>query len=193
MQHDNVLFYPCRVTRVSLISRILEQGRHGVRVIVKPWGVALAGWWLGVVLCVGLVVGCDSVEIVSVDRLSAPGLDEPFPHASMAILLGDYDRLEYDIPRAMKACHWGKISLTQGPAGSAQTGGPILRARALLPDGRTATMVAWPKGERLVSVSVRVGHRGDREWERDYLTQLGSILRGKPSRTQRFDQTLPKL
>ncbi len=178
--------------RISLIFRVIDQVGGAGRGTIRGPGATKVGWWLGVILCAGLV-GCDSLTIVSVDRLTAPGLDELFPHASMANITGDYQRLNYDIPRAMKASHWGMLSLTHEPAGSARARHSVLRAAALLPDGRTATIVAWSKNERVVSVAVRVGNLGDGEREKDFLAQLGSVLRGKPSRTHRFDQTLPKL
>lgn len=139
------------------------------------------------------VMGCEAIRIRATDRLIAPGIDEPFSGASMAQWPADFNRLIYDIPWAIKKLHWGllgirQISVDPGPARLATQ---IVRGAALLPDGRTATIVAWPVNDSTIGVAWRVGHFGDRRQERNFIRCLAQVLRGKPSRKQRQGFELP--
>ncbi len=145
-------------------------------------------------LSAGLILGftgcASSGPVKTVEDLTAVGLAEPFPNASMAQWSADYSRLRYDIPRAFKESHWGKMGLQEQQAADAD-GQPVrvIRAMGLLPDGRTATVVAWPVGDGTnIGVAVRVGLRGDRPNERAFLDALAGVLRGPISRQQRREE-----
>lgn len=164
--------------RVSVMAQSFTQRNRA-----RERFVTRCGWFAWVVVLVGCM---GPVEPVS--HLQGSGLDEPFPDASGAALRGEWGRLPYDIPRAIQKAHWGKLSVdaVSSPRGQ------VVRAGALLPDGREAAVVAWPMEQGGVYVAVRVGPFGDREQEKAFLNSLQAVLSGKISRRQRFDQSLPK-
>ena len=158
--------------------------------------------WLsccGVAVCLLVGVGCAGPAIHPTDHLAGPGVDEPFLDGSMARWGADFNRVIYDIPRAVKRSHWGLLHAQPDgpdepgvtPDGVSSTG-RVVRARALLPDGRTATIIAWSADEGAIAVVVRVGRFGDRPMERVFISELAQVLRGKPGRRQRVDAITPK-
>ena len=139
---------------------------------------------LALALLFGLV-GCQMPQIEPTNHLTGPGLDRPLPDASMASWPAAFDRLIYDIPRAIKRLHWGMLTVRQDPDA------PVIRATALLPDGREATLFAWEPRQGLITVALRVGHFGDRRQERACIAAVRAVLRGKPSRRHRQGFQLP--
>ncbi len=129
-------------------------------------------------------------------------------------------RLRSDVLRAFSAMHWaalrvegGEVEVTaveRAPEGMGWTAesdaGPgtvtVLRAWALLPDGRTAAVHAgraeppiWigqPRQQRqAMSMRVRIGRFGDPQLEAAFLEELRNILEGDPAR-QRVRFALPE-
>lgn len=147
------------------------------------------------VLSAVCVAGCVQLTVRSIDRLSGAAINEPFPDASVAQWPADFKRLVYDIPRAVKKHHWGMLGLKQhGPEGGdteTEASERIIRAAALLPDGRSATIVAWPEDETTIAVALRVGPFGDALQEEAFLVRLAQVMRGKPSRRHRQEFELP--
>ena len=139
---------------------------------------------LALVLLVGLV-GCQMPQIEPTNHLTGPGLDQPLPDASMATWPAAFDRLIYDIPRAIQRLHWAMLTVCQDPSA------PVIQAAALLPDGREATLFAWKSREGLITLALRVGHFGDRRQERACIAAMRAVLSGKPSRRHRQGFQLP--
>ena len=136
-------------------------------------------------------IGCQS-EPKPIDPVQAGVLDEPFPHASATQLKGDFNRLVYDIPRAVKKHHWGMLNLE--PFTANKPGEPSkqsVRAQALLPDDRTASLIAWRVDQNAIGIAMRVGHFGDPGREHAFFDELARVLRGKPSRRHRQGFELP--
>ncbi len=169
---------------------IISRTKHWVVVftvtrVLTVVAVVMGGLW-----------GCGGVAVERIEDLGVAGIGEPFPSASMARLGGGFDRLVDDIPRAVKQHHWGLLSLRRSRVEHAhrvrrdQTS-EVIRARALLPDGREAEMVAWPVGEDRVGMAVRVGRGGDADAEKAFLKRFARVLRGRPSRRHRQGVALP--
>lgn len=133
--------------------------------------------------------GCSGPQVQPIDHLTGSGLDQSLPNASLARWEADFDRLIYDIPRAVKKLHWGLIGVQNVPSATGEV--TVLRAEALLPNGHVATIVAWRSHSGFMAVALRVGHFGDRRQERVFISQLAKILRGKPSRRHRQTFELP--
>jgi len=148
------------------------------------------------------------IDYLTVNQLSGPGIDEPLPRATQAQLPGDPQRLGDDVQRTAKQLEWGMLSISdtiRKSDGSATPPGPaVVRARALLPDGRAATLVAWPiepatydeKGKKLlkpgrVAVALRVGFFGDRQNQERFIRRLSRVMAGDPKPVRGWGFTLP--
>jgi len=101
-----------------------------------------------------------------------------------------------DIPRAAQACEWSVLRLDQADP-PADPGKPTIQAALLLPDGRTAHVIAVGAADgdsasavAAFDVRIRVGRLGDPAREKTFLKQLSKTLRGKPMR-QRIKFELP--
>ena len=125
------------------------------------------------------------------NRLRGPGLDEPFEDSSTANWPADPGRLATDIRRAFRELDWGRMYIRKDPA--AADHGEVVRAAALLPDGRLATIIAWPATDDGVSVGVglRVGRFGDRDREQQFVNMLAKLLAGKPAPVRGGSFALP--
>jgi len=126
--------------------------------------------------------------LTPLERLVAPGLDEAFPGARQATVDGEFSRVPEDITRAVTRLHWGMMSVSPGSRDMMkrliEEHAPVtVRARALLPDGRTARIYVWRQGEpRRLSVAVRVGEFGDASREGQFVGALASTLEGRAKR-----------
>ena len=149
----------------------------GVSLVATVW----------VIVCI-VLGGCGLPRVEPIEHLRGNGLDEPFPGASMARFHMPFEKLDLAISVAFKRQHWGllrlKLESADGDSDEALQG--VLRASALLPDGRTAQVVAWVEGGSEFAVAVRVGHFGDRGHERVFLEILGKTLRTKLTRRSQF-------
>lgn len=161
----------------------------GGRCMGMPLGAAV---WTIVCIVLG---GCGSPRVEPIEHLRGMGLDEPFPGASMASFHMPFERLGLAIPVVFKRQRWGLLRVNreevEGDVGEVRQG--VLRAAALLPDGRTAQIVAWAVDHSRFAVAVRVGHFGDRGHERAFLGLLAKTLRGKLTRRPRFELPGPIL
>ena len=100
---------------------------------------------------------------------------------------GPFVQVPLAIRVAVKDLGWGLLK-AKDIAGHTAPGiapAPSLRVEAdlLLPDGRTAKVIAWPEvsGERhLVRISVRAGHFGDSAVERRFIKRCKALATGKP-------------
>ncbi|MCC7204765.1 MAG: hypothetical protein IT441_06770 [Phycisphaeraceae bacterium] len=130
-------------------------------------------------------------------------------------------RLHEDIRRGISALHWAIIRIEKPtePATTepAEDTPPLLRAWALLPDGRTCTVAAWVVPDTTpdavhasmdrtgpgvdhdeawlrqpvtVALRVSVGRLGDSSLEKQFLHSLEQTLRG-PSERRRIRFDLP--
>ncbi len=127
------------------------------------------------------LASCTRPHVRPLEYLTAPGIEEPFPSGSYAELPGDARRLPEDVQRAVERVHWGLIHF-EGPLPSrpADAMATTVRAEALLPDGRTAAIVAWPSIVGGVGLAIRVGPFGDPREERAFAAVLAKTLAGKP-------------
>ena len=115
------------------------------------------------------------------------------PGMTFAQMPGDAARLEDDIRRALKRCHWGKLHVNppppQTPADPAAaalrsevpttpTAAQPIRAAAMLPDDRPVEILAWRVDDKSVAAGIRVGRFGDSEEERRFLRALTDVLAG---------------
>jgi len=150
----------------------------GVPLVATAWAI----------VCI-VLGGCGLPRVESIEYLRGANLDEPFPGASMASFHAPFEQLDLAIPVAFKKHHWGLLRVkqedTESDADDALQG--VLRAWALLPDGRTAQVVAWAVSSSKFAVAVRVGHFGDRGHERSFLGLLAKTLRTKLTRRPRFE------
>lgn len=133
--------------------------------------------------------GCSLPRIPPGGDFPDPGLDPPLPNASMFRWQADFNRVLYDIPRAVQQLHWGLAAVRLVPRSSGE--GEIVRAKAVLPNGHEANMAAWKLHHGTIVVAVRVGHFGDSRHEEAFVAQLAKVLRGKPSRRHRQEFELP--
>ena len=107
---------------------------------------------------------------------------------SIAQWTADAARLADDIGRVFRDLHWGRLSVEptarmgNEPQGTSEAGKVSIQARALLPDGRTATVAARAVGDGQVRVAVRVGQFGDGPLEQRFVDALVKRLSGKPKR-----------
>lgn len=121
------------------------------------------------------------------------GSDLLLPGATRATLRGDFRRLDKDMHRSIRKTYWGVLSVTFDGAAACDKAGtsavvslaegaklPHASARALLADGRTARIFAWPEDENRIAVVIRVGPFGDASRERDFLATMQRVLDGKP-------------
>lgn len=140
-------------------------------------------------VCV-ILSGCGRLRIEPIDHLRGAGLDESFPDASMAQFDLPFKKLDLAITLAFKRQNWGSLRLMKPSPTFADTSGTshqVLRAAALLPDGRTVQVVGWPVDGSKFTVAVRIGHFGDRDQERAFLELLHKTLRGaKLTRRRHF-------
>ena len=134
-------------------------------------------------------VGCTGPQVQSTDDLIRRGLDQSLPHASTFRWQADFDRLIYDIPRAVQQLHWTSIAVRVVPPSTEE--GETINAEALLPNGHLAYIAAWKSHDGFITVAARVGHFGDRRQEDALIAQLAKVLRGKPSRRHRQEFDLP--
>ncbi len=162
--------------------KIGDRWRNGTVGVVVGMALAVCG------------VGCEAVPIRATNQLNIGPTHLVFIGASVAKWPADFDRLIYDIPRTVRRVNWGLLNVKSLPVnGNARSRSqpPIIRASALLPDGRTATVIAWPASDRAIGVALRVGHFGDRRQEGRFIRHLAQVLRGKPSRKHRQAFELP--
>jgi len=168
--------------RLSGSGPIRRHGRYEcIGNALKTSGVFVRAALIVASLALLWVAGCHGPLVEPMDHLKEAGLDEPFPGASGAHWRADFDRLIYDIPRAMEKHHWGMLSIKQVTA----DGDRLVRASGLLVDGREAKLVAWPSGKNSVAVALRVGRFGDPDQEQAFINRLAEVLRGKIGRLQR--------
>lgn len=158
---------------------------HEIRCLMR------LGSYLPFVMILAGTVGCPGPRVQQTDHLSGPGFDPSMPNASMARWQADFDRLIYDIPRAVKKLHWGLIAVRNDPLANQQE--TVIRAEALLPNGHVAHMVAWKSQDGFITFVARVGYFGDRRQEGDLIKQLAKVLRGRPSRRHRQAFELPEV
>ena len=114
------------------------------------------------------------------------------PNMTFSQMPGDWRRLEDDLRRAIKRCHWGTLHVeppsppkSTDPAAalrSAPTVTPTvdqpIRMAAMLPDGRPVEILAWRVDGTNLAAGIRVGRFGDEEEERRYLRALTDVLAG---------------
>ena len=152
----------------------------------QPCIDVLLGAMAWAVVCI-VLGGCGMPQVEPIEHLRGAGLDEPFPGASMAHFHMPFEPLDLAIPIAFKRQHWGVLSVKREPTSDDTGGIGVLRAAALLPDGRTAQVVGWAVDNSKFAVAVRVGHFGDRDHERAFLGLLAKTLRTKLKRRLRFE------
>lgn len=113
----------------------------------------------------------------------APAWAAELGHASTARVEGERSRLADDIRRAIKRSHWGLVRFTE-----AENAGGVMRAEAMLADGRVVTIVLEPGEAETHTVAVRVGRFGDAAVETAYLQVLADTLcdTPKPPRDAKF-------
>ena len=132
------------------------------------------------------LVGCAAPVAGPIDHLTGPGLDEPLPNATAARWSADFDRLMDDIPRATKKLHWGLLWVrNESDRLEPRRVAAVVRAAALLPDGRLATVVVWSVNQSDIGVALRVGGFGDPHQENKFIRCLAKVLRGRPGRKQK--------
>ena len=119
-------------------------------------------------------------QSVPIDRIQNTHVDEPFLDGSLAQWQADGDRLVDDIRRSFRDLHWGKTYLRRQPSDDRQPL-QLVRAAAILDDGRTATVVAWPVRQDQVAVALRVGQFGDAARQQNFIHMLAKTLHGKPA------------
>ncbi len=149
---------------------------------------------LGAAAIIG--TGCRSIEIQPVRTITVAGSVEPFIDGRIASFAGEPGRLADDVPRAIKRSHWGMIRIDQVSNEQANSAGEtttmtIVRADALLPDGRTAQIVAWGSGQDRVTAAIRMVRFGDAAEHDRYLNTLAQVLDGKPKRVRAGTFDLP--
>lgn len=182
---DYLIFRRSNKTVVGGGASLSRRGRCiGVQLGAAAWTI----------VCI-VLGGCGLPRIEPIEHLHGVGLDEPFPGASIAHFPMPFERLDLAIPIAIKRQHWGllrvKREAAQGDAGESLQ--EVLRAAALLPDGRTAQVVAWTVDSSKLAVAVRVGHFGDRGHERAFLGLVAKTLRTKLTHRPRFKLPGPTL
>ena len=141
-----------------------------------------------------------SLQPTRVSEVRMPGQTAELLDATQATFKADPQRLPDDVKRAIRKSHWGRIRQTaEGvsedgeAADAASAAGPVVvRARALLPDDREASIFAWQSGEREVTAAIRVGHFGDPDVQRQWLSKLAEVMAGPPA-PQRYRYRLPHL
>ncbi len=107
--------------------------------------------------------------------------------ASTSRLQGRTDALAVDVGRAIDRTGWGRLHVREQAASIEGSELPeharreVVHAAALLPNGRTAEIVARAAGPGEVMAAVRVGHFGDAQAERAFLSTLQKVLSGKPA------------
>lgn len=116
------------------------------------------------------------------EALSAP-TRAAFKAGSMSRWAAEPERTAIEARMAIREAHWAFLQ-TEQPEGEPP------RLRALLPDGREATILtlAQPGG---VAVLVQVGRTGDAGAEAAYLEALDGLLKGPPSRPRAGKFRLP--
>lgn len=145
-------------------------------------------------LTAGMLVSCQDVAVVSMGGpavVRAPEDALPGGGGSLARWRADFQRLPADIQRAARNCSWGLMSMDSqtSPDDAAGTGRGDIVASLLLPNERRGVLKACAEADGLISVAIRVGHRGNAASERKFLTELARLLRGKPARAyhERFE------
>jgi hypothetical protein len=104
----------------------------------------------------------------------------PLAGGSVAQWRADPARLADDIGRAFSDIHWGTLYIRENPDRAGDD--PIVRAAALVDDGRRVLVAAWPAGQEQVRVAVRVGEFGHARAQQQFINALAKRLRGKPKR-----------
>jgi hypothetical protein len=135
----------------------------------------------------GFLVGCASEPnyplrshiIEPIDSVGLPGAAGLAPSTALAAWNAASSRLAEDIPRAVKRLNWGLLEIALPDA--AGPGGPPIRASALLPDNRVATIHGWRLSESRVVVGVLVGRFGDARIEQEFLQMIADVLAGPPA------------
>jgi len=128
-----------------------------------------------VLIVLGSLAGCaEDPPTVSVD----PAGDNP-AHFNVSV-----DRLEREIPRTLEKCYWGLLRQKRRDDG-------VIEVDALVPNERTAYIVATPVGEGRSEVSIRVGLTGDVSSEQYFLAWLRQTLKLKPRRVRGGKFELP--
>ncbi|MEX2215901.1 MAG: hypothetical protein WD768_17450 [Phycisphaeraceae bacterium] len=139
---------------------------------------------LSLFVCLSLL-GCESSPVLQpVERASLAHAEELPPGAVFARWKADPNRLVNDIPRAVSRCDWAILNMEPRP----QRGKPVplsvdtpVKAMALLPDDREASILAWKVNDEEVAAAVRVGLLGDRDLEMQFLRALASVMADRPA------------
>lgn len=177
-----------------------------------------------IILCTTILPGCSQKPAASAHwqgQDSADHLSPPRADGQERTFVVSPRRLHEDLRRSMAEAHWAVVRIEKpvNPATTQPNGdaAPVLRAWALLPDGRTAAIAAWvapPSEPGAVRASaerpgpgadhddpwlrdpitlrlrVSVGRLGDAEAERFFLDALEETLRG-PALPRRIRFELP--
>lgn len=148
------------------------------------------GFWRPLALFASLwAQGCAPVPSLSYDPSSGQFHDAP----TRADWTADPDRLERELITAVERIEWAVLRQDRTPAalivgGAVSPGVEGHRFTALLPDGRTALIHAWPASRSTVTLTVKVGRFGDMAEEQRLVASAKKILaRPRPTiRNKRF-------
>lgn len=178
-------FYPAR-SRIALFA-------DRPRLPGLCWCLLGAALLSLVMICAG---GCSATRALpEVQRIEAAefGTVTDDVRGGTAYVVGKADdsgRVESDIVRSFERSSWAK--LRSSVAADASADSPRWAAAAVMPDGRTAYVIARRSSAGVVSIAVRVGAFGDEASERGYARVLaGSLVdKARPKRDHTF--TLPE-
>lgn len=100
----------------------------------------------------------------------------------------DADRLGRDIVRSFERSHWAKLRAPVELGALTSTGPAATQWAAVIPDGRTANIVAARSDAGVVMIVIRVGPFGDEMTEHGYARELAGSLteKARPKREHNF-------
>lgn len=155
-----------------------------------PGGDLRIGFWRSLALFASLwAQACVPGPSLSDDPSFGQFHDAP----TRADWTADPDRLEHELMAAVERIKWATLRQDRTPAAlvdgdAASLGVEGHRLTALLPDGRTASIHAWPTSSSTVALTVKVGRFGDVGEEQRLVASAKKILaRPRPTiRNKRF-------
>jgi len=181
----------------------VSNSMHEKPAMIWPRGVLQFGWrevlirvgWLTICLCSNN--GC-----VAYNYNGSTIVVKPNSERTLVRLRADPDRLETDLCRATVKLQWAVMSLDRRPAAlemgsldhpptSELLSAMAWRLVALLPDGRTAEVIAWSPRSGWVEVVARVGYFGNEAFEQRFIAMLRDTLAGPPQRVRSHKLVLP--
>ena len=178
------------------MSTLTHYPRFYQRQALKPSSSRRLGSVSTTVLVLFALVGCRNVAGPDPAALVDASVGATVPGGSVARWRVDLRRVEADIPRAVLNCRWAVLRVRRSGAEAADPASGAkaehVSARALLPNERRATIEAAVEADGRVVVSIRVGERGDAPAERQFLRELGQVLRGPPARQYQGRFALPE-